>query len=181
MEDGEEWKLQEYYNERNNPENVALDEYSSIIKAHFENVLRPIIQGGKELDRVAVKLVKSDLELKLQDPSFRNLPLKLQDAYKTFKNFVEILGESNDQEIREGKDALNGIFNLATCCMSFGDTIHAGEKGLYYNRNPCRSSQYMADSVIIKSLQRYSSKLLDAARQMSSICLICPYRPEKPK
>jgi len=169
MVEGDEWKRQ--IGEWNTPEKIALDEYTSMIHAHYEHVLRPIVQRGEKLDRDVLEIAKSDLEWKINDSDFKKLSLKTRRAYQAFRKFVETLKNSSDKEIKANQKILYGLFKLGIDCPTYGSFGH--DKG----RNPCREDQYEMFSAI-KKAERVGKglDLIEAVKDMFDVCKKCPYK-----
>ncbi len=172
MVEGDEWKFSSQ-EEWNTPEKIFRDEYTSIINAFYENVLRPVVQRGQRIDRNAISMTNSDLEWKLNDSNLKKLPFQIQNAYRRFKQLVDVLENTIDEEIEILKDVLHGLFLLGTNCNVYGNSM----KDLYIGRNPCRNDQYVMNSAIKNAEERLEdSKLLEASRGMVDVCKKCPYR-----
>ena len=172
MIDGDEWKSNGGMDEEDSPENIALDEYSSIIEAYYEHVLRPVVDEDAPLDKDALALTESELEWKIKDPNFRDLPFKIKDAYNNFYNFVNVLGTASNEEIKACKDVLDGLLALGISCSTCGEDM----KEIHVGRNPCRTEQYKTLSAIKRVERVGHSQLLEAAKQMAETCLKCPYK-----
>ena len=170
----DEWEIKRQMEAWNSPEKVALDEYTSIIQAHYEHVLRPIVQRVESLDRDAIEMVKSDLEWHVNDPNFAKLPLKLKRAYQTFHRFTEVLEKSDDNEVKAAKAVLQGLFRLGIACHTYGN-LGSGDKS-FRLRNPCRDHQYETLLAIKKAERKGGSQLLKSAREMFDVCKKCPYK-----
>src|SRR3989344_2457583 len=111
--------------ERNweSPESAPIYEYSSIIHAFYDSVLRPVVQSRQRMDRDALEMIASELEFKVQDKKFKKLPFKIQNAYQSLFNLVNTLKETSDAVIEEYSDVLHGNFLLGICCNSFGEDM----------------------------------------------------------
>ena len=139
---------------------------------YYEHVLRPVVQKGQKVDRIALSLTKNDLEWKMANPSFGQLPFKTRDAYQNFRGFIETLETATDEQIEASRDVLEGLFVLGISCHVHGKSM----ADLYKGRNPCREAQYKSLIAVGKAEGRESSPLVEAARRMIGTCLKCPYR-----
>ena len=129
------------------------------------------MKRGQKLDRTTVALTKSDLEWKVKEPNFENLPFNIKSAYQTFLEFVKVLESSTDSEVKASKDILKKLFHLSIKCDIYSNGMKY-DKG----RNPCRTDQYAAFSAIAKAEEKGSSQLVEAAKKMVDTCLRCPYK-----
>lgn len=177
MLDGDEWKREAEKNKWNNPRKIAIDEYTSILNAHNNCMLRPIVEGQNKIDKDAVALVESDLECKINDPDFEKLSLETKKAYHNFMRFVQALKMATDEEVEACREVLKGLLHLGINCNVYGEAIAKGRDELYYGRDPCREEKYRTFSAIQKAEKEgNSSGLLKAARQMAGTCTECPYK-----
>lgn len=161
----------------NSSENIATQEYSSIINAFYETVLRPMVQGHQNMDRDALEMIASDLSWKVEDDEFEKLPFKIRNAYNSLLNLVNVIKETDDVTLAEHRNLLEGYFSLGICCSTYGSSM----KEFYKGRNPCRESQVVMYSSLAKARRRAEEKgmglpLLEASGQMFDVCKKCPYK-----
>jgi hypothetical protein len=155
-------------------ERVALSEYTSILRACGETVLRPIVNKKMDVDRTALSLVREDLELKVNSPNFKMLPLKITEAYIALKGFVETLEATGDVEIALTRDVLEGLLYLGVNCDVYG-LLCSGES-FSQGRNPCRFDQYQTRIAIKKARETEgNTPLIESFERMIGNCLMCPY------
>lgn len=161
------------------PRAIFQHEYSSIVKAFYEVVLRPIAHqpiGQPEIttiDRDALDFTLLDLNNKTNYPQFENLPLSIKNAYTSFRNFVQALKNNKDEEVVQNLDVIRGVFPLLGNCITYGDGYM---RGLYFGRNPCRESQYKLYSSLNKARKNQGSLILDSIQELLGVCSDCPYK-----
>lgn len=154
---------------------IFQDEYSSIVEALNENVLRPLVQKGQSLDKDALDAALMDLNNKLRSEEINVVPQKIKTAYTSLRNLAISLRDSKDEEVTQNLDVMERLFNLFIDCCSYRDGYM---DGLYLGRNPCREDQYGLYSSLAKAKRRLygDSKLLDAVDGMLKVCSNCPYK-----
>jgi hypothetical protein len=167
MLSGENW---------NKLETIFRDEYSSIVEALNENVLRPLVQERNPLDKDALVMALSDLDNKLRSEEIKAVPIKIKNAYFNLKNLVTVLNNSKNEEITQNSDVMEKLFGLYSACSTYGGEL--GTDGIYFGRNPCREDQYGLYSALAKAKRKTSgtSKLLDAIDDTLKTCSNCPYK-----
>lgn len=174
----DESKEETHFETWNSQENIERGEYTLILHSFCKVVLEPFFVEGRELNKHALPRIKGELEWKIKDSMFQNLPFKLQDSYKRLKKLVDAL-ENTKENINSHKEILRGVSSLAKCCYDFGTWINYSSRygGDYAKINSCREEQYQIFSALEKAGEVLGeSELLEAERGMLDICNKCPYR-----
>ncbi len=161
--------------EWNSQNRIAIDEYHSIVKSFYENVLRPFVQRGERMDRDALEMIADELQWMTKEETFAGLPAKIQNAYNCLGKLADTLKKADDTIIAVQRDILNSHFLLGICCDVYGPLM----KNIYFGRNPCREDQIKMFSTLAKARrepQGKSSSLIEASGQMFDVCKKCPYK-----
>lgn len=176
MVEGDEWKNKGQTDEWNSPKRIFCEELLSIVREFANISLSPFTKRGKSFDKALLELVKSDLELKIKHPGFKNLPFPIKRGYESFENLIEVLGKVTNEEIEGCKVLLDKFDNLTCTCSVYA---HTGkfDNDFYLGRNPCRGAQYKMYMQLNKAeKEQGGSQLLEAIRRMFDVCKKCPYK-----
>lgn len=133
--------------------------------------------GGERADKSILDIMLTDLDDKLDYSNDERIPQNIKLAYTNFRQFIQTLKDSSDEEVSENIDVMKSASRLFICCDVYG----AGRmSGIYLGRNPCREEQYALYSSLAKSKMRElsNSEINDAVSGLLKSCSNCPYQSE---
>jgi len=172
MVEGDEWKHKNRMATWNSPKKIWLSEYTSFRKIIYSEILGNFSRNGGSINRSLVEVTRTELDMKLENPSFENLPFPIKDAYQKVAIFLRTLESASDEEIEKERITLEGVFDLSISCVSYCDSMDS----LYVGRDPCRESRIKTKAAILDARRKGKSNLIDAIDEITSTCLRCPYK-----